>query len=131
MRLHRHTCIIAIKRSKSVRSQKLLISPLTPLLQIFFDLRIFSNFLLSELINDLNYRTYDKRKEILKEIFLRNLWDFHAEIVRIFSKKYLKDLHRPVFISSMKNSSDTRKSILQLSLVIRLILRNSCRKSEQ
>ena len=31
-------------------------------------------------------------------MFLRNLWDFHAEIVRIFSKKYLKDLQGDSFL---------------------------------
>ena len=129
MRNHRDAFLPS--RDRGVWSQNLLISPLTPPVQFFSDLKILSNFLLRELIHYLNYKTCDKRKEIFKEVFLRNLWDFHAEIVRIFSKKYLKDLHRPVFISSMKNSSDTRKSILQLSLVIRLILRNSCRKSEQ
>ena len=34
----------------------------------------------------------------MKEIFLCNLSDFHAEIVRIFSKKYLKDLQGDSFL---------------------------------
>ena len=34
----------------------------------------------------------------MKETFLRNLSDFHAEIVRIFSKKYLKDLQGDSFL---------------------------------
>ena len=65
---------------------------ITPFLQIFSDLKIFSNFTLSQLRHDLNYRTCDKRKQILKEMCLRSLQDFHAEIVLIFSNKYLKDL---------------------------------------
>ena len=58
----------------------------------FSNLRIFSNFLLSELMHDLDYRTCDKRKQILEEMFLRNLAYFHAEIARIFSKKIFKRL---------------------------------------
>ena len=82
MRNHWHAFMLS--RDRGVRNQKLLISSLTPLLQIFSDLKIFLNFLLSELIHDLNYRTCDKRKEILKEMFLCNLSDFRAEIAGIF-----------------------------------------------
>ena len=96
MRNHRHAFLQSTDRGEW--SQKLSISPLTPLVQMFSDLRIFSNFLLSELIHDWNYRTCDKWKYILKEIFLCNLSDFHAEIVRIFSKKYLKDLQGDSFL---------------------------------
>ena len=46
----------------------------------------------------MNYRTCDKRKEILKEMFLCNLSDFRAEMVGIFSKKYLKDLQGDSFL---------------------------------
>ena len=55
----------------------------------FWSKDFFSYLLLTELIHDLNYlnyRTCDKRKWILKEMFLRNLSDFHAEIVCAFSK---------------------------------------------
>ena len=52
MRNHRH--VFLLSRDRGVWSQKLLISPLTPFLEIFSDLKIFSNFLLSQLIHDLN-----------------------------------------------------------------------------
>ena len=41
-------------------------------------------------------------------MFPRNLWDFHAEIVRIFSKLYLEDLVKNDVVADLNSKARDR-----------------------